>query len=391
MLLLLLARLRVAGRGVEDSTVLRLLLLVLLETFRARLLLLEVLVGEVDAGLDGEARQLEPGDLIDVRAERILVVGAHVGIVGQFKEVGLSGAARARPSSVAARVGRVCGQAHTVALRESVAASDPSTVTATSSTAVLARHVRAVEAQAPVERIQVGQIGEGRERRFQVVVVVVVVIVTSASAAVGAGRTIQVGRIDVAWRFLEAGVEARMEGAHGRQHVVERRKRSELLQPRVIKLVAASVERKRPVPVRQVVVVATAISGVASTEATSTSSPVESRHATTTTTGSKALVGTARVVVSSSAAAASSTIATTAAITTTTTTSAPSRPATVAIYGHVVRAVVVVIASDTSSATRRREPGTDATHVNGPAIFRVPSPAPGCDLGRWAGIFHLLR
>ena len=64
-----------------------LLLLMVVQSILLLLLLLrcQVMFGQnVNALLDRKI-QLQSGYLVDVRAERVLVIGAHVGIVGQFK------------------------------------------------------------------------------------------------------------------------------------------------------------------------------------------------------------------------------------------------------------------------------------------------------------------
>lgn len=89
--------------------VLLLLLLLLLVMIQSVLLLLlrrcQVVFGnDVNSRLDGET-QLQSGNLVDIRTERVLIIGAHVGIVGQLKQIRLSSSARTRSATGIGRVG----------------------------------------------------------------------------------------------------------------------------------------------------------------------------------------------------------------------------------------------------------------------------------------------
>ena len=77
-----------------------------------------VIGNDVDVRFDWE-RQLKSSNLINIGTKRVLVIGAHVGIVCDIKEIGLCSTARARSSI---RVGSVSGYAAAVWAHETVRA-----------------------------------------------------------------------------------------------------------------------------------------------------------------------------------------------------------------------------------------------------------------------------
>ena len=142
----------------------------------------QVLGQHVDVGLDRKG-QLEPGDLVDVGTERVLVVGAHVRVVGQFKEVSLSGA-RTR-SAAHRRRGRVGRHHHVVVARGREVVLVVHGYAQTAQIAAAAAAVRVVVHHVHVVAVVV------------VVVLVVVAVVVAAAAVVVVVHRHRVERTEV--------------------------------------------------------------------------------------------------------------------------------------------------------------------------------------------------